>query len=149
MAELAPAQWRAPFMAGLHVFWQIGVFAIVLLHNSLSWRALVLATALPALVVIPMAVVFLPESPRWLSLQKGRYQHMVDSLTTLEHGPRFLHSVPSTSANSYGHRVVVDLDANTGCGSFMEQALSLIHISEPTRLLSISYAVFCLKKKKS
>src|SRR5678816_2446363 len=25
-------------------------------------------------------------------------------------------------------------------------ALSLIHISEPTRLLSISYAVFCLKK---
>ena len=26
--------------------------------------------------------------------------------------------------------------------------LSLIHISEPTRLLSTSYAVFCLKKKK-
>ena len=26
--------------------------------------------------------------------------------------------------------------------------LSLIHISEPTRLLSRSYAVFCLKKKK-
>uniref|UniRef100_UPI0036F19E1B hypothetical protein n=1 Tax=Helicobacter pylori TaxID=210 RepID=UPI0036F19E1B len=25
---------------------------------------------------------------------------------------------------------------------------SLIHISEPTRLLSNSYAVFCLKKKK-
>eukprot|EP00658_Telonema_sp_P-2_P026768 TRINITY_DN20836_c0_g1_i1.p1 TRINITY_DN20836_c0_g1~~TRINITY_DN20836_c0_g1_i1.p1 ORF type:complete len:284 (+),score=55.16 TRINITY_DN20836_c0_g1_i1:378-1229(+) len=29
------------------------------------------------------------------------------------------------------------------------QQLSLIHISEPTRLLSISYAVFCLKKKKN
>src|SRR5450759_1187012 len=27
--------------------------------------------------------------------------------------------------------------------------LSLIHISEPTRLGMISYAVFCLKKKKS
>eukprot|EP00658_Telonema_sp_P-2_P055513 TRINITY_DN44125_c0_g1_i1.p1 TRINITY_DN44125_c0_g1~~TRINITY_DN44125_c0_g1_i1.p1 ORF type:complete len:189 (-),score=44.11 TRINITY_DN44125_c0_g1_i1:31-597(-) len=27
------------------------------------------------------------------------------------------------------------------------ESLSLIHISEPTRLLSISYAVFCLKKK--
>ncbi len=26
--------------------------------------------------------------------------------------------------------------------------LSLIHISEPTRPISISYAVFCLKKKK-
>eukprot|EP00658_Telonema_sp_P-2_P047866 TRINITY_DN3643_c0_g1_i2.p1 TRINITY_DN3643_c0_g1~~TRINITY_DN3643_c0_g1_i2.p1 ORF type:complete len:128 (+),score=31.13 TRINITY_DN3643_c0_g1_i2:134-517(+) len=30
----------------------------------------------------------------------------------------------------------------------MAVRLSLIHISEPTRLLSISYAVFCLKKKK-
>ena len=28
-----------------------------------------------------------------------------------------------------------------------EQVLSLIHISEPTRLGMISYAVFCLKKK--
>src|SRR5660398_139652 len=28
------------------------------------------------------------------------------------------------------------------------QGLSLIHISEPTRLRRISYAVFCLKKKK-
>src|SRR5674536_385926 len=30
----------------------------------------------------------------------------------------------------------------------LDELLSLIHISEPTRLLSISYAVFCLKKKK-
>src|SRR5678816_4577701 len=29
---------------------------------------------------------------------------------------------------------------------FVAVKLSLIHISEPTRLLSISYAVFCLKK---
>ena len=33
-------------------------------------------------------------------------------------------------------------------GQVFIQYLSLIHISEPTRLLSISYAVFCLKKKK-
>ena len=32
-------------------------------------------------------------------------------------------------------------------GSFANN-LSLIHISEPTRLGMISYAVFCLKKKK-
>eukprot|EP00658_Telonema_sp_P-2_P042383 TRINITY_DN30416_c0_g1_i1.p1 TRINITY_DN30416_c0_g1~~TRINITY_DN30416_c0_g1_i1.p1 ORF type:complete len:107 (-),score=31.19 TRINITY_DN30416_c0_g1_i1:66-386(-) len=31
----------------------------------------------------------------------------------------------------------------------LDRQLSLIHISEPTRLLSISYAVFCLKKKKN
>ena len=30
-----------------------------------------------------------------------------------------------------------------------EYELSLIHISEPTRLGMISYAVFCLKKKKT
>src|SRR5678815_3167290 len=30
--------------------------------------------------------------------------------------------------------------------SYAVYKLSLIHISEPTRLLSISYAVFCLKK---
>ena len=30
----------------------------------------------------------------------------------------------------------------------IEDALSLIHISEPTRLRRISYAVFCLKKKR-
>eukprot|EP00658_Telonema_sp_P-2_P012011 TRINITY_DN14585_c0_g1_i12.p1 TRINITY_DN14585_c0_g1~~TRINITY_DN14585_c0_g1_i12.p1 ORF type:complete len:111 (+),score=12.95 TRINITY_DN14585_c0_g1_i12:453-785(+) len=35
-----------------------------------------------------------------------------------------------------------------GVGVGNVQYLSLIHISEPTRLLSISYAVFCLKKKK-
>src|SRR5678815_2590789 len=33
-----------------------------------------------------------------------------------------------------------------GTGKFSLE-LCLIHISEPTRLLSISYAVFCLKKK--
>src|SRR5674536_141226 len=39
-------------------------------------------------------------------------------------------------------KVQVDLYTNE------HEYLSLIHISEPTRLLSISYAVFCLKKKK-
>ena len=32
--------------------------------------------------------------------------------------------------------------------SALDKDLSLIHISEPTRLRRISYAVFCLKKKK-
>src|SRR5678815_5573039 len=46
----------------------------------------------------------------------------------------------------------VDAPANSGvflrCSdpTTINQNLSLIHISEPTRLLSISYAVFCLKK---
>src|SRR5678815_6008940 len=41
-----------------------------------------------------------------------------------------------------GHKYVTPLIATEWV-----QDLSLIHISEPTRLLSISYAVFCLKKK--
>src|SRR5428012_20935 len=40
----------------------------------------------------------------------------------------------------------VPIDGRTGM--FVLQDLSLIHISEPTRLGMISYAVFCLKKKK-
>src|SRR5680860_1765888 len=32
--------------------------------------------------------------------------------------------------------------------AYREETLSLIHISEPTRRTPISYAVFCLKKKK-
>src|SRR5450756_815407 len=35
-----------------------------------------------------------------------------------------------------------------GCEHGCVYCLSLIHISEPTRLGMISYAVFCLKKKK-
>src|SRR5450759_5054937 len=51
---------------------------------------------------------------------------------------------------------VVDLDLGCGRGGVPDVAvgvsgpwwLSLIHISEPTRLGMISYAVFCLQKKK-
>src|SRR5674536_378280 len=45
-------------------------------------------------------------------------------------------------------QILVDCD-NDSLVIKVDQVLSLIHISEPTRLLSISYAVFCLKKKKT
>src|SRR3546814_11700202 len=38
-------------------------------------------------------------------------------------------------------------DTTIGHGDVTTLILSLIHISEPTRHLRISYAVFCLKKK--
>src|SRR5678815_1046165 len=44
-------------------------------------------------------------------------------------------------------KVLVVNDAFQLRGLITVKDLSLIHISEPTRLLSISYAVFCLKKK--
>ena len=43
-----------------------------------------------------------------------------------------------------GDVVLLDLADGVAKG----KALSLIHISEPTRQEAISYAVFCLKKKK-
>ena len=46
-----------------------------------------------------------------------------------------------------GHREKVMMNCRAGQLSPME--LSLIHISEPTRQAEISYAVFCLKKKKN
>ena len=50
----------------------------------------------------------------------------------------------------YYNVILVGVSKFTGrSGSFRTMPdLSLIHISEPTRLRRISYAVFCLKKKK-
>ena len=46
---------------------------------------------------------------------------------------------------AYVDRVAGDLSKHFGD----VVGLSLIHISEPTRQAEISYAVFCLKKKKT
>eukprot|EP00658_Telonema_sp_P-2_P020744 TRINITY_DN18220_c0_g2_i1.p1 TRINITY_DN18220_c0_g2~~TRINITY_DN18220_c0_g2_i1.p1 ORF type:complete len:987 (-),score=154.90 TRINITY_DN18220_c0_g2_i1:39-2999(-) len=50
-------------------------------------------------------------------------------------------------------RTLTMMDQTPACTTWGSEGsglgLSLIHISEPTRLLSISYAVFCLKKKKN
>ena len=50
----------------------------------------------------------------------------------------------TTGLDCVGQQIDV---AYAACGITVVPDLSLIHISEPTRLLSISYAVFCLKKK--
>src|SRR5450756_2840934 len=58
-----------------------------------------------------------------------------------------LHPVNSHPAAGFAVTVtVLPAGYDFVCGSMLN--LSLIHISEPTRLGMISYAVFCLKKKK-
>src|SRR5450756_2179050 len=53
-----------------------------------------------------------------------------------------LKSTPKSLIGNKGYRKYLKMDRDT------VSLLSLIHISEPTRLGMISYAVFCLKKKK-
>ena len=47
------------------------------------------------------------------------------------------------------HTLVLPFNDVDALEARVDENLSLIHISEPTRLLSSSYAVFCLKKKKT
>src|SRR5678816_2263086 len=63
-------------------------------------------------------------------------------LSTLEVQPDGGYSHPIVKCNLIGSAPRYDVWFHGSA-----QGLSLIHISEPTRLLSISYAVFCLKKK--
>src|SRR5665647_1887323 len=51
-------------------------------------------------------------------------------------------------ASEFDSSYVVAIDAGHG-GNDPGTNLSLIHISEPTRRTPISYAVFCLKKKRT
>src|SRR5665648_1232564 len=59
-------------------------------------------------------------------------------------GPGAFHIHGVTGPDEYTTVVNDNLYTNV-----MARYLSLIHISEPTRLGMISYAVFCLKKKKT
>src|SRR5450756_1813795 len=55
--------------------------------------------------------------------------------------------LPEIRGTEVLHRIR-DMGITTPVIIITAYALSLIHISEPTRLGMISYAVFCLKKKK-
>src|SRR5665647_1038041 len=55
--------------------------------------------------------------------------------------PRFRRTLSTSQSHKDRYR-------DTSLGARPVTTLSLIHISEPTRRTPISYAVFCLKKKK-
>src|SRR5678815_2464321 len=73
--------------------------------------------------------------------QDGRLREMVDGKAGTHRGILVVISSPSGAGKTtLAHRL-----AEQERLEFSVSYLSLIHISEPTRLLSISYAVFCLK----
>ena len=72
-------------------------------------------------------------------------QEMINTFADVTDDPQFIHVDPEKAAPIFGSTIAhgaLMLSLSVGKG------LSLIHISEPTRLGMISYAVFCLKKKK-
>src|SRR5678815_2539860 len=75
---------------------------------------------------------------------KAYTQEYLDAMPADKYGFR-----ADDSIRSFAQQMLHLAQATAGMASFgtSTQNLSLIHISEPTRLLSISYAVFCLKKK--
>src|SRR5659263_248897 len=111
-----------------------------------------------AIIFIARSVKFVPQQNAWVIERLGKYH------ASLTPGLNFL--IPFIDRVAYKHSLKeIPLDVpsqvcitrdNTqlqvdGILYFQVtdpmRALSLIHISEPTRLGMISYAVFCLKKK--
>src|SRR5678815_5846899 len=89
----------------------------------------------------------------------GNGMTLGENCTTCHRGDNVFNIHPGTALdlsrpNAPGGPYVTDIFDPNGTGirytpiGQPHWSLSLIHISEPTRLLSISYAVFCLKKKK-
>ena len=82
--------------------------------------------------------------------QRKMAQDLAISPTTLNgylHG-KYLH-VPDDVIREIADYLQVSVDYITDRSALLQIGnLSLIHISEPTRRTPISYAVFCLKKKK-
>src|SRR5664279_6536582 len=83
--------------------------------------------------------------------------HQVDRLQWSDHHPELDDASLLVAADDVDAVDVLALDGGLELehrriigqhGLRVVEALSLIHISEPTRRTPISYAVFCLKKKK-
>eukprot|EP00658_Telonema_sp_P-2_P038030 TRINITY_DN2733_c0_g1_i3.p1 TRINITY_DN2733_c0_g1~~TRINITY_DN2733_c0_g1_i3.p1 ORF type:complete len:284 (-),score=95.78 TRINITY_DN2733_c0_g1_i3:73-924(-) len=79
------------------------------------------------------------------------HEHRIEMTATVEALECWLLKVCSGVLNLAGKceepESQLPQSASKSVRSSRPKKLSLIHISEPTRLLSISYAVFCLKKK--
>lgn len=75
IAEFAPAGRRnfynALVYSGVPAGALIASLLAIVLSDSLGWRGLFLIGALPILILFPMALVKLPESPKWL-FSRGR-----------------------------------------------------------------------------
>jgi putative MFS transporter len=75
LAEFSPRRWRGPLLGAFVAMWFVGAAAAyivgeVLLHVDNGWRWMLASAAVPAILIV-LARLGTPESPRWL-LKKGR-----------------------------------------------------------------------------
>src|SRR5450756_1206786 len=82
-------------------------------------------------------------------VRRGPAAGRQDGADLRDHGDVFGHRVRPQQHDVLGGRLGQQLADLLGVDRHTPRVLSLIHISEPTRLGMISYAVFCLKKKKT
>src|SRR5659263_747254 len=105
------------------------------------------ARTLPSVSSLIMSVVM--KTPRLARDPSGtpcRYRSVSSPWASAENTMQPAPTSASASSSPFSiHRLNIEYD---GCEISSGVPLSLIHISEPTRLGMISYAVFCLKKKK-
>src|SRR5680860_1751970 len=138
-------------------------FGRIAAANSLSDIYAMGATPLIALNIVGFPADILPMEYLALMLQGGadvaREARMtiVGGHTIDDREPKYGLAVTGTvHPNAYvtnataepGNVLVLTKPLGTGVVATAIKRLSLIHISEPTRRTPISYAVFCLKKKK-
>lgn len=81
LAEFLPSSHRGSFLVYIELFWTVGSMYVAGLAwgtlNTQGWRFLAYMAAAPIFLVMIVAAVYLPESPRWL-LVKGRKTEAVE-----------------------------------------------------------------------
>lgn len=102
IAEFAPAGKRNLFNAivysGIPAGGVLASIAAITLEDAIGWRGLFWLGALPLVVLLPLAVLRMPESPRWL-LARGRVAD-AESVCARTGIP-----MPEEEANETGNRV--------------------------------------------
>src|SRR5450756_476393 len=95
----------------------------------------------------PIDIVVRPSTDDDVQAMLAIYEHHIQrGLGELDFEPLHGHDIKRRRKNMAKRRLPHLVAERAGV--VIGYALSLIHISEPTRLGMISYAVFCLKKKK-
>jgi len=84
IAEFIPNKDRGPRLLQLGYFWTLGTMAVPILawaglEEQSSWRLFVVYCSIPCFLATLLAIIFVPESPRWL-LTQGKHDRALQIL---------------------------------------------------------------------